>query len=409
MSNPYRSRGGQYKTWLQNTQEVIKQNSTRNQATQPASPSGNEHEPEPEPAAVDDDMANIDPSLRGPPPSSPGTKKREYRKRKNTERYKREQRQRLRDGLEKEDESEGEEEHQVSTEDIQILDLHSKRPIFSYRGRIFEGQWAENVGTEMIFVEHDRDSAATLPVLRNLPGDVDLLAASASRILTKEKILKPKVEEADTLAPIQKEWNINIPKGAYKMSERAGQGNFLEKLMALKIKKGEKDHVTVYAKPADDGHFGQDGEKPRRRRRRKNNDGGEGDQGAPKRRRRPRGRPGTRGPRGRRARGAGPLHSDREEEERELSVPTPHRWADLEVPGPSGRESLAVRQPEAEDDDGSDDMESEDEEASIRRENDSQEDDEDDGDGNEDSSDEEEEEDEEAMSAAQTNTAMDVD
>lgn len=133
----------------------------------------------------------------------------------------------------------------VEAQEIQILELHSPRPIISYRGRLFEGKWAEVVGTEAILTQ--RDSANPLPALRNLAGDIDLLAASSSRILTTEKIPKPRKPEQDNLSAIKEEWNIRIPVGKDKTGEKAEQASFLENLIALKLKRGDKDHVTVYA------------------------------------------------------------------------------------------------------------------------------------------------------------------
>ncbi|KAG6002922.1 hypothetical protein E4U43_001006 [Claviceps pusilla] len=176
-------------------------------------------------------------------------------------------------GRDDENDAQGEEQamdgddKSTETEDVQILELHSRNPLISYRGRLFEGKWAEVIGTEAIFAPHD--SSDPLPALRNLPGDIDLLAASSSRILTTEKIVKPKVPEQDTLAPIKKEWNIRIPVGKDKTGERAEQTNFLENLIALKMKRGDRDQVTVYATDGAgkdwDDRKGMDF-KPRRRR-----------------------------------------------------------------------------------------------------------------------------------------------
>ncbi|KAK2019142.1 hypothetical protein LZ32DRAFT_613055 [Colletotrichum eremochloae] len=142
--------------------------------------------------------------------------------------------------------------------DIQILDLHSDKPMFAYKGKIFEGQWSRNLGTEVIFTEHDAQDP--LPALRHLPGGVDMLAASWSRINTVERRLEPKHEAAakdDPLKEIRRQHGIHIPITADKTGERKRQTRFLENLMALKVKKGEKDEVTVYAhaapKPVNEG------------------------------------------------------------------------------------------------------------------------------------------------------------
>lgn len=138
-------------------------------------------------------------------------------------------------------------------ESVQILELHSQNPIISYRGRIFEGDWSEIIGTEAIFTRHDPDTP--LPALRNLADGIDLLGASAAKITTKEKFVQLRQpDEPDSLADIKKEWNIRIPVGRdNKAKEKAAQARFLENLIAVKMKKGETDHVTVYAKPPEGG------------------------------------------------------------------------------------------------------------------------------------------------------------
>lgn len=146
--------------------------------------------------------------------------------------------------VEKDPSDQDPEEPDPETEDIQILDLHSSNPIISYRGRVFEGSWAEVIGTEAILTNEANNS---LPSLRTLPGNISLLAASSSRLMTTEKIPKPKIPQVDNLAPIKEEWNIRIPPGKDKTGERAEQVSFLENLIALKMKRGDGDQVTVYA------------------------------------------------------------------------------------------------------------------------------------------------------------------
>lgn len=152
-------------------------------------------------------------------------------------------------------------------EDIQILDLHSQHPLISYRGRIFEGDWSEIIGSEAILTQRTPSTASLtpLPALRHLADDIDLLAVSASKILTREKILKPlqsseTTERNAALDAVKKEWSIRIPLGKRdKEGEKGEQARFLETLMALKKKKGEKDGVTVYAKPAGEERGGDTG------------------------------------------------------------------------------------------------------------------------------------------------------
>lgn len=140
--------------------------------------------------------------------------------------------------------------------DIEILDLHTEHPIISYRGKVFEGSWAEVLGTEMIFAEPD--ASTPLPALRRLPGDVDLLAASSARILTTEKVLTIP-EELDRLRAAREAYGVRLPVlGKHRIDERKRQVRFLENLMALKMKRGEGDQVTVVARPAADKNFQDD-------------------------------------------------------------------------------------------------------------------------------------------------------
>ncbi|KAG8418308.1 hypothetical protein J3458_005727 [Metarhizium acridum] len=217
-------------------------------------------------------------------------------------------------------------EEPLDTEEIQILDLHTTSPLFSYRGRLFQGNWAEVIGTEVILAGTPSDDSAALPSLRTLPGDISLLAASSSRIMTSEKIPRPKIPSVDKLAPIKEEWNIRIPLGKDKTGERAEQINFLENLMAFKIKKGDKDQVTVYA---TDGK-GKDWDdrksvyyKPRRKKIGEEHDA---EKQKNKVGRRPRGRPSL----ATRLEGYPVGFGEGATKHTELSTMTPTRWDDLD-------------------------------------------------------------------------------
>lgn len=142
-----------------------------------------------------------------------------------------------------------------SVGEIQVLDLHSDSPIISYKGRIFSGSWASNIGTELIFGTHDEVADRGLPYLRSLPGDVDLMAASSVRIVTTPADLKPKNPAAmaqptrrqgpDRYRKLRKESGVVIPVAFDKHGFRKPQARFLENIMAIKRKKGEKDEVTT--------------------------------------------------------------------------------------------------------------------------------------------------------------------
>ncbi|KAH7149293.1 hypothetical protein B0J13DRAFT_302488 [Dactylonectria estremocensis] len=298
----HHSRGGYYKNWLD--QNPVKAGG----GFENDGDNDNDDEPLPEPEA-DDDEPEIDPEILG--------------KGKGVDRGEA-------DGAHENDKTQDDNER---TEDVQILELHSKNPIISFKGRVFEGQWAEVIGTEAIFA--NRDSENPLQALRHLDKNVDFLAASASRILTTERVLKPKIRAEDPLAAIREEWNIRIPVGKDRTGERAQQTRFLENLIALKKKKGETDQVTVYAKDGEGKDFKDSRDpdyKPRRRRRIFNEDG---EEVIPVRERRRRGgrigRPRGRG-RGRVGTTVNTPATDMSSAATGtgiLSTPTPGRWDEL--------------------------------------------------------------------------------
>ncbi|KAF5026329.1 hypothetical protein F66182_1593 [Fusarium sp. NRRL 66182] len=332
---PHHSRGGYYKNWLDHHPSLRGMHGEEDNDED----NDNDNEPLPEPEA-DDDELEIDPQLsndkgKGVDRDEAGDSTRE-----------------------------GGTKTRGETEDIQILELHSQNPIISYKGRVFEGSWAEIIGTETIFAS--RDSGQPLPALRHLNGNIDFLGACASRIATSESIVKPKIIKEDPLAAVREEWNIRIPVGKDRSGERAQQTRFLENLMALKKTKGETDQVTVWAKDGEGKDFKDNRDpdyKPRRRRRLLNEDG---EEVIPKRERRrasgcrggrPRLRAGRSCIRGSVADPTPSIARGLESPAREgaLSTPTPGRWNDLD-----GREDDDMDQGE-DNDDHSDSDEDEDE------------------------------------------------
>lgn len=157
-----------------------------------------------------------------------------------------------------------EDEHQV-----QILDLHSTAPLVSYKGHVYQGQWSENVGTELLITKRGHASASALdpppPAIRHLDHDVALLAASCARITVQEKALKPKpaAPRAAAAAAPRRARNPHFARDAHAMrplvppaerwstQARRDQGHFLARLIQIKRARGEKDHVTVVAKGVD--------------------------------------------------------------------------------------------------------------------------------------------------------------
>jgi hypothetical protein len=164
-------------------------------------------------------------------------------------------------------------------EEIQILELHSKEPIVSYRNHVFRGSWCENIGTEMIFTRHD--DTAPLPALRNLSQNMDLIAASATRINFREATMVPKgrngmsdriflgygYTEEDIPARYKRNGGIYVHIGGDKSGQRQPQAHFLEDLIALKRKRGEEDEVTVQPLETRQNKLMVEDEEEERRRR----------------------------------------------------------------------------------------------------------------------------------------------
>ena len=158
---------------------------------------------------------------------------------------------------------------QDDAKDIQILDLHSSKPIVGYRGRVFTGEWSANIGTELLFTSHS--SREDLPVLRKLSEETDLLGISAARITCIPAELWPRPQEVDDKLQAARAQNgFAIPVHSDVSGSRQPQAAFLERLMAIKAVHGETDLVTV--KAVDSRHdmvLDDPVEEARRRKRKK--------------------------------------------------------------------------------------------------------------------------------------------
>lgn len=144
--------------------------------------------------------------------------------------------------------SSGDEGDANDAPEISILDLHSDNPMMSYNNSIFSCQWATNVGTELLFMAHDRDSK--LPILRKLAGGVDLLAASSARLISNPVHLEARKRKRSPDREFERGSNLSVkqrlfPVGHQANDRRKDQATFLENLMNVKDDKGEDDDVTV--------------------------------------------------------------------------------------------------------------------------------------------------------------------
>jgi len=140
----------------------------------------------------------------------------------------------------------GDEEDDFNT--VQISELHSKEPFVLFRGKYYKCQWHRNIGTELLFMKHDPDDPDPLPSLRTLTGDVDLLAASSARIMSREVLVTPKPNKGQKSSHSgMKSKKLAIDIGRGSGAKRKKRAKFLEELINKKLEMGELDGVTVNA------------------------------------------------------------------------------------------------------------------------------------------------------------------
>lgn len=125
--------------------------------------------------------------------------------------------------------------------DLQILGLESKKPVISYCGRLFQCEWSENIGSELLFVRRKEDGE-NLPSIKHLPGDVDLLCVNSARLVS-EKLDTERVKRT-----LNKELRRQLARrydNRLTDPDVASQAYFLDNLAAQKRDKGEEDLVSV--------------------------------------------------------------------------------------------------------------------------------------------------------------------
>ncbi|KAK5124407.1 hypothetical protein LTR85_001624 [Meristemomyces frigidus] len=168
----------------------------------------------------------------------------------------------------------------VEAAGLQVLDLHTANPIVKFDDGVYSCSWSTDLGTQF-YVSRP---GVTKDALR--PGNVlDIIGTSQARLLGKPVTLRPRgapdgdsaqgtaarnaVEVPDdanseaestpapsdfsTLRPGER---LIIPRDRYKNKDVDEQASFLERLSAIKLKKGETDIVPVggvryYEPPAD--------------------------------------------------------------------------------------------------------------------------------------------------------------
>ena len=145
---------------------------------------------------------------------------------------------------------------------IQILDFHTHNPLISYQNQLYTCEWTSTLGTDVLLTYPNPEFPH--PFLREQPN-VSVLATSNIKLMCRPAQISSR-QEVSISAPESSAPNtatpettaaaalpIKIPLGLTPSRARQNQANFLERLMAIKAKKGEKDHVTVYAQKVNQG------------------------------------------------------------------------------------------------------------------------------------------------------------
>ncbi|KAL2039795.1 hypothetical protein N7G274_007654 [Stereocaulon virgatum] len=148
---------------------------------------------------------------------------------------------------------------------IQILDLHSANPIISYQNQIYSCEWTSTVGTDLLLTTTDPDF--THPILREMSG-VSVLAATNIKLFARpvhlasrrnvptQAELQDQMPVLENLSQAEEEpqsTTIIIPPNLAPSRARLDQASFLERLMAAKAARDEKDQVTVFAQRVPQG------------------------------------------------------------------------------------------------------------------------------------------------------------
>ncbi|CAG8904404.1 unnamed protein product [Penicillium egyptiacum] len=144
-------------------------------------------------------------------------------------------------------------------ERIQILDLHTSNPVISYYNQMFSCSWADQIGTELVFVspstETDPDNAFPQPLHRG--PSYELVAANSVKILGRKAHLAPSAgpgpaqgftEGPSTTGPTpesvssQSAEPLAVPR---RPAAPSHQAQFLHRLQQIKNAKGETDAVRT--------------------------------------------------------------------------------------------------------------------------------------------------------------------
>ncbi|KAI9791150.1 MAG: hypothetical protein M1835_000516 [Candelina submexicana] len=176
---------------------------------------------------------------------------------------------------------------------VQILDLHTPKPIVSYQNRVYNCDWTNTIGTDLLLARPSTQSdSAEHTDLRSRPN-YSLVATSAVKLLGNpaQLVAKQEVrtrqqdatgEQATTEGGQGTDGDLDhtsvkasalVEAGANR--SRQSQGSFLERLAVAKSAKGEQDEVTLVSKKL----FTKTGWRAQQNRRRREGTGDSSDHG----------------------------------------------------------------------------------------------------------------------------------
>lgn len=135
---------------------------------------------------------------------------------------------------------------------IQILDFHAPNPLISYQGRMYSCSWSTTLGTDLLFLSPPSAPpffAATRIKLSARPVRLIQSHKSSELILEKGPVntVDYTTKDISEVTPVsQGITKIKLEKHPTVL--RRNQAQFLERIMAVKAARGDKDQVTINAK-----------------------------------------------------------------------------------------------------------------------------------------------------------------
>lgn len=135
---------------------------------------------------------------------------------------------------------------------IQILDFHAPNPLISYQSRMYSCSWSTTLGTDLLFLSPPSAPpffAATRIKLSARPVRLVQSHKSSAPILEKGPVDTDDctTKNISNVTPVsQGITKIKLEKHPTVL--RQNQAQFLERIMAVKANRGDKDQVTINAK-----------------------------------------------------------------------------------------------------------------------------------------------------------------